>query len=410
MALVSLGFHAIKNICGRRENWRLKVKLVRCWNMRAVATLDDPYAMKMLFVDEESDTIEATVQKHYMHKFANHVVEVQVYKITNFTVNRNGGKFRACSHDYKLSFSASTRVVLCERSVIPFMGLSLLKSNEIKDTRGFSHKLFDFMGIVISVSEEMKLTREGMDTRLMLVDLVDEMGQIRCAIFGDFVGEVGIQNLINASKLLWNPDIPEAVSFKESLAVHEVESDVAISVVPEKYRPDGDFIMLGTITEVLESGTWWYLACTCMRAVKFDGGPPYYDECQMEVYDMSPRYRVKLVVSDGFESVPLILFDSKYYYLLQRHCKDLLAEHKLKFSPAFSKLDQLEGKSCVIDLSPQCNSVGSEVSPTPPSFGQCSTSNGSLILASKCGSEEAVDPPCDKQKRTRLRSVKLERG
>ncbi|KAJ1385244.1 hypothetical protein SESBI_41836 [Sesbania bispinosa] len=92
--------------------------------------------------------------------------------------------------------------------------------------------------------------------------------------------------------------------------------------------------------------------------------------------------------------------------------KELVEEDtplKLKFAPAFSKLDQSKARSCVIDLSPQCNSIGSEVSATPPSAGQCSSSTGTVIVPSKRGSEEAVDPPSDKQKRTRLRAVKVEK-
>ncbi|KAJ1430718.1 Nucleic acid-binding, OB-fold [Sesbania bispinosa] len=409
--------------------------------MCAVATPDDPYAMKMLFVDEEGEKIEAVVQKHYMHKFAKLVVEGEVYKVTNFTVNRNGGKFRASPHDYKLSFNASTRVVLCEKAIIPFMGLSLLKSNDIKETRGSFDKLFgEFCPSFVT---------EGRNTRLMLVDLIDEMGQIRCAIFGELVdtlnsllalprvglpvmiiqlarvnlykGEVGIQNLMNASKLLWNPDIPEAVSFKESLVVHEVESDTAISIVSEKYRP------VSLRDQFLNK---LYPNKTVRELIHLLEGHPI-------VMSAKWRYKVKLVVSDGIDSIPLILFDSECYYLLRRQCKDLIAEQKchkvrkicsdesiikefkelveedtplkLKFAPTFSKLDQSEARSCVIDLSPQCNSVGSEVAATPPSAGQCSSSTGAVIVPSKRGSDEPVDPPSDKQKRTRLRAVKVER-
>ncbi|KAJ1405824.1 hypothetical protein SESBI_25589 [Sesbania bispinosa] len=53
MDLVSVGFHKVAILCGRRENWRLQVKLIRLWKMSAVATPDGPFAMHMLFVDQE---------------------------------------------------------------------------------------------------------------------------------------------------------------------------------------------------------------------------------------------------------------------------------------------------------------------------------------------------------------------
>ncbi|KAJ1406125.1 Nucleic acid-binding, OB-fold [Sesbania bispinosa] len=267
--------------------------------MCALATPNDPYALELLFVDEEGDKIEAIMQKHYMHRFTNHVVEGHVYKVTNFTVSRNGGKFRT----------------------------------------------------------------------------VDQ-------------SEVDIQNLMNASKIWWNPAIPEAISFKD-------------------------------------------------------------------------RYKVKVVVSDGIESAPLIMFDSECSYLLKRQCKDLVAENKGKNKDAYpdeilslvgsellfrverkednfflydecyivrkictdsSLINEFKeivdddtplnakGKSCVIDLSPQCNSIASEVDATPPSSGQCSLSAASMIVCSKRGPSDGDDPPSNKKMRTKLRGVKVERG
>ncbi|KAJ1430889.1 hypothetical protein SESBI_07480 [Sesbania bispinosa] len=72
---VSNSFQSLKSLCSRRENWRLKLKLIRVWNMSIVATPNDPYAMKMLFLDEEAthyffviqgEKIEVVVQKQHV--------------------------------------------------------------------------------------------------------------------------------------------------------------------------------------------------------------------------------------------------------------------------------------------------------------------------------------------------------
>ncbi|KAJ1393448.1 Nucleic acid-binding, OB-fold [Sesbania bispinosa] len=241
MVLVSNGFHSISRLCSRRENWRLIVKLVRAWNMCVVATPNDPFAMKMVFVDEEGEKIEAVVSKKHMHRFSNNVVEGLVYKLKNFGVILNGGKLKATGHDYKLNFNASTRMVACENAVIPFSGFSLVKSDEIRDTGGYSDKLYD------------EMYKQHKPPILIHSPF---RGKLRCAIFGEMVdtvnnflslprnglpvliiqfacvnlykGEVRIQNVMNASKLWWNPEIAEAVDFKNCLAVHEVESDIGI--------------------------------------------------------------------------------------------------------------------------------------------------------------------------------------
>ncbi|KAJ1426332.1 hypothetical protein SESBI_10350 [Sesbania bispinosa] len=525
MAMVSSVFHKISSICGRRQNWRLKAKLVRVWNMCAVATPHDPYAMQMVFVDEEGGKIEAIVQKQYMKKFAECLVEGEVYRITNFGVNANGGNFRAAGHDYKLSFTSCTKITLCPGASIPGLGLSLMKTSQIKKTKGHSAYLVDFMGIVTAVSEELNINREGRQTRLMLIDFVDEFGKIRCAVFGDLInvvmdflalsgtglpvviiqfarvnvykGEAGIQNVMNASKILWNPDLPEAVDFKNGLAVHEIETEVAISTITDRRRApsmrdeflklypkksigqlydmleEGYFIILGSVTEVVEDFKWWYMACSCMKAVCYVQGVPFCKDFQKNVYDMTPRYKVKLLVSDGNDNAHFILWDLDCYSLLNKTCRqmlddiegqppgyfpeeilnlvgkemlfriessqedlltfddafkikkvccdvDILAEYKeqvddetplkLKFAPAFTKLADCNATGEGLELSTCCKSIITELDITPPS---CVASSSNVDESGSSGKkkiEEQEEAPLERKKRVRVRPVKLEKN
>ncbi|KAJ1409034.1 hypothetical protein SESBI_23056 [Sesbania bispinosa] len=215
---------------------------------------------------------------------------------------------------------------------------------------------------------------------MMLLDLVDEMSDIRFAVFGDMVdtvngllaqprcglpiviiqlakvnlykGAVGIQNVMNASKLWWNPEIPIAVEFKNGLAVHEIKSDVELSLIADRKRPvsmrdeflklypkksvgdiyemleEGLFIILATITDVVNEGFWWYTTCSCLRAVNFGKGFPYCDECKKIVWDMTPRYKFKVLVSDGCDNEHLIMFDSECYSLINKSCRDLPGDNQ----------------------------------------------------------------------------------
>ncbi|KAJ1432398.1 Nucleic acid-binding, OB-fold [Sesbania bispinosa] len=140
MALVSAGFHSISSLCGRKENWRLKVKVMRVWNMSAIATPNDPFAMQILFLDEEGGLIEGTVQKQNMQRFAQIIVEDRVYKITNF--------------------------------------------NGIKN---------DFMGILTAVSEEISWVKGAIQKRLTLLHLVDEILAVHEieTDLGEYPSEIG---------------------------------------------------------------------------------------------------------------------------------------------------------------------------------------------------------------------------
>ncbi|KAJ1423595.1 hypothetical protein SESBI_12218 [Sesbania bispinosa] len=471
--------------------------MAMAWNMCAVATPSDPYAMQMVFVDEEGGKIEAIVQKQYMKKFADCMVEGEVYRITNVGVCKNEGKFRAAGHDYKLSFTSCTNVTLCQ----------------------------DFIGVVTAISEELNINREGRQTRLMLIDFVDEFGKIRCDVFGDLInvvmdflalqqtglhvviiqfakvnlykGEVGIQNVMNASKILWNPEIPEAVEFKNGLVVHEIETEVAISTITDRRRApsmgeeflklhpkkwigqlydmveEGYFIILATITEIVQDFKWWYMTCSFMKAVSFVEGLPWCKDCQKNVFDMTPRYKVKLFVSDGNDNAHFILWDLDCYSLVNQTCRhmladiegrpvgffpeeilnlvgkemlfriessdedlltfddtfkikkvcfdvDIVAEYKeavddetplkLKFAPAFTKIADSDANGDGIQLSTCCKSIASELEITPPSCVGSSSNVEENGGRGKRDMEEHEEPPLERKKRCRVRPVKVEKN
>ncbi|KAJ1403627.1 Nucleic acid-binding, OB-fold [Sesbania bispinosa] len=379
--------------------------------MCAVATPRDPYAMQMVFVDEEGGKIEAIIQKQYMKKFAECLVEGEVYKITNFGVNFNGGKFRAAGHDYKLLFTSCTKVTLCPGASIPGSELSLLKTSEIKKTKRHSDYLVDFMGVVIAVSEELNINREGRQTRLV--------GKIRCAVFGDLInvvmeflvvpqnglpvviiqfarvnlykGEVGIQNVMNASKILWNPDLPLAVD----LAVHEIETEVAISTITDRRR------------------------ASSMR-----------DE-------FLKLYKVKRLVSDGNDNAHFILWDLDYYSLLNKTCKqmlddiegqpagffpeeimnlikkvccdvDILAEYKEQVDDETPLKTDANGQG--LELSTCCKSIVTELEITPPSCVASSSNVEESGSSGKRDGEEHEEAPLERKKRARVRAVKVEKN
>ncbi|KAJ1441611.1 hypothetical protein SESBI_01233 [Sesbania bispinosa] len=425
MAMVPGGFHLIKNLCGRRENWRLMVKLVRFWNMCSVATPNDPYALQMLFMDEEGERIEATVQRPLMNKFRHALLM------------GNCGKFRAASHEFKLMFNATTNLIPCQSAKIR---------------------------------------------------------------------HVGIQNVMNASKIFWNPEWPVAIEFKNSLPVHEVETDVCIGTISDRGRPvclreeflklypkksvrqlvesveEGSFVVLGTIAEIIEESTWWYMASTCMKAVSYEPGFPYYEDCKTVVFELTPKwYKLKVIVSDGFESAQLIMFDSECFTLLSKPCremvlisqakglscgefpteiKELIGKEflfrvenkdeslfglddsfkvkracsesfiidefkealddetplKLKFAPPFTNMGNIDANRCRTDLISDINVVATVLDVSPISIGQSSSTTGQsssspedAVEASKRELESSVDPSSDRMKRAKRRVVKNEK-
>ncbi|KAJ1375852.1 Nucleic acid-binding, OB-fold, partial [Sesbania bispinosa] len=85
--------------------------------------------------------IEATISKQHMNKFAHALVEGQIYRITNFGLLRNSGKSRVVVHEFKFIFNATTILSPCQNVSIPSSGFALMKTDEIKRTRGRSDYL-----------------------------------------------------------------------------------------------------------------------------------------------------------------------------------------------------------------------------------------------------------------------------
>ncbi|KAJ1407835.1 Nucleic acid-binding, OB-fold [Sesbania bispinosa] len=429
MALVSCGYHYVNSICGIRNSWRLKVRLIRIWNMCAVATPGDPFATQMVFVDEEGGRIEATVQKHNMKRFANVMVEGQVYKITNFGVMRNDGNFRACGHEFKLSFNANTKITFVPTAAIPYTGLALIKCSDIRKINGHSTYLFDFMGIVTGVSEEINLNKIGRATRLMLLDMVDEMGNIRCAIFGQLVEailgflastETGLPvDIIQVGRVNLYKDIPLAVEFKNSLAVHEIETDVAISRISDRARPvstregflqlyprkkvgqlhemfeEGFFIIMATIKEIIEEDLWWYK----IKVLVFAGD----DNAHL---DHIPRPVFKRLQRMKWDPSDILNFVGK----------ELLFRIERKEDPTFGyddcfKVRRICSDSSIISEFKEdiADETPLKVEVSPISFAPTSATEGECSVLSKRLAESPSKCVADKRKRGKNKPFKIER-
>ncbi|XP_057745222.1 uncharacterized protein LOC130963088 [Arachis stenosperma] len=103
----------------------------------------------------------------------------------------------------------------------------------------------DVIGLLTSVGEEKEYAREGKIVKMIALELTSKDLTVRCALFGDYVnqvnhflasgyveqpvvviqlakvkffrGQVGLQNVMYATQMLFNPDIPEVVDFRQSM-------------------------------------------------------------------------------------------------------------------------------------------------------------------------------------------------
>ncbi|XP_057755333.1 uncharacterized protein LOC130974471 [Arachis stenosperma] len=206
----------------------------------------------------------------------------------------------------------------------------------------------------------------------MFIDLT-----VRCALFGDYVnqvnhflasgyveqpvvviqlakvkffrGQVGLQNVMYATQMLFNPDIPEVVEFRQSMIEQGVNGTHPLFIANEgkvlsleddfmrltrkctieelqDNNQEGSFIIFGAIQGIVEDGGWWYSASVCGKGIYPQNGAYYCDFCLKHITNVTPRFKIKITVEDHTGEGIFLLFDREASYLLKKSCADLFTE------------------------------------------------------------------------------------
>ncbi|RYQ84537.1 hypothetical protein Ahy_B10g103942 isoform M [Arachis hypogaea] len=373
----------VNEINPEKEAWNLKVRVIRLWTVPTFTGQLLPNSMEMILVDESGCKIQVTVRKTMIYRFKQLLSEGRVYVMKLFSVVPNQGSYRATRHQFKLIFQFRTTVKDAICDFIPKSALTISPFTELLETKEDSDflnvallSLFpNVVGLMVSMSEEKEYDKDGKKMKMAVIELAENDHKIRCALFGEYVdelnqflsfgyaeqpvvvlqlakvkvfrGRVGLQNVMFASKLGFNLDIPEVVAFRKSSIPHGVSASQPIGIVGSgknigieedfmKLTPmctvkslddnnrAGTFVVLVKIAEIVEDGPWWYFACVCGRVNYF-----------CVVVNLRPvfmcilkksRFKVKVLVEDSTGIFIFVLFDREASYLLNKTCAQLF-EH-----------------------------------------------------------------------------------
>ncbi|QHO30501.1 Replication factor-A carboxy-terminal domain protein [Arachis hypogaea] len=317
---MSPSFDAISKIVPPREAWRLKVRVIRAWIVPSFENPDSPNSMELILVDENS------------------------YK-----------------HEFKLTFLFRTIVTTLPDDIIPRVCFTLYPFEEILQMSQDHDYLVDVIGLLTLVGEEKSYDKDGKTIKMVVVELSSQKMVLRCALFGEYVdqlnhflssGQPGLQNVMKATKIYLNPDLAVVVDFRKSVVEQGINGTQPLFIANEgktisleddfmrltkkstidelqENKEDGTFVILGTITDVVEEGCWWYSTCVCGKTVHPESGVYFCDMCMHHVTNVIPRYRLKVVVSDETGQGIFVLFDRETTYLVKKTCGDLFNEvHK----------------------------------------------------------------------------------
>ncbi|XP_004500577.1 uncharacterized protein [Cicer arietinum] len=240
-----------------------------------------------------------------------------------------------------------------ETSLVTASPYSLISFPEIRNVD--MDFLIDVMRILVGVGQDRVYERNGVTTKFKVII------RIKCALFGSYVDELDaylqsgynknivvlaqflkvkmfngkskLQNAMNCTKLLFNPEIPELVSFKLKHS-HNFDSpiqplthkkDTSHLSLEEEFlslfqrmtieelkdcQNDMVCVVFGTFKHILGEGDWWNGACVCNKGVVIE----------------SKRYRIKVRVVDDTDSATFVIFDHDGISLTNKSCLNLFHE------------------------------------------------------------------------------------
>ncbi|XP_057756527.1 replication protein A 70 kDa DNA-binding subunit C-like [Arachis stenosperma] len=346
-------FDMISKMHPPREAWRMKVRVLRLWVVPSFGNHEVPNSMEMILLDEHCGKIQATVKKPLLNRFRDHIVEGQVYRMAYFSVVSNHGSYRATSHEFKLVFLHRTTVVAVDKDVIPKTCFNMFSFSELLNMIQDYDFLVDVIGLLTSVGEEKEYAKEGKIVKMIALELTSKdltpVVVIQLAKVKFFRGQVGLQNVMYATQMLFNHDIPEVVEFRQSMIEQGVSGTQPLFIANEgkvlsleddfmhltrkctieelqDNNQEGSFIIFGAIQGIVEDGGWWYSACVCGKGIYPQNGAYYCDFCLKHITNVTPRFKIKVTVEDHIGEGIFLLFDREASYLLKKSCADLFTE------------------------------------------------------------------------------------
>ncbi|XP_057418467.1 uncharacterized protein LOC130712666 [Lotus japonicus] len=335
----------------------------------------------------QGSKFHASVKRERVYKFDSAIVEGSVYSISKFNVTDSTGPFRPARHAHKLTFELDTKVIPVPANWVTHTMFNSFTSLEEIFSPGFdANYLVDFMGVLIGYGTEKTFERYGQINKQNHIEIESNGKTIKCTLFGSYVdslnaflssgngdnavvvlhmakvnvfnGKINLQNAYNTTKLLFNPDFPEAVEYKQRFIDNSENVSKSLTQLsdPEKISEEDEFlkggprktisevkqwkmrstcIVIATISDVDESGSWYYIACKCNKSVSEDSDQYFCANCNRHVVKASvtSRFCIRVSVDDDSESATFVIFDRDAASLLKTTCQALIDIHKKPNEP-----------------------------------------------------------------------------
>ncbi|PNX92168.1 replication factor A protein [Trifolium pratense] len=370
-------FSNIDEINSDRSTWNLQAKIIRLWQVSDFNRANVPFSVEMVLMDSDGAKIHATIKKTLIYKFKHDLIEGKVYSFENLGVASNNGGYRTTHHPYKLNFQFGSfvqRLSNCDIVKSPFTFVPIA---EIVGGLYDTDFLVDVIGFLTEIGQEREITNQnGSTTKLNVISLEADGHKLQCTLFGPYVDELNtfvgagdlnnavvivqlakaktfqdkihIQNCMNCSVLLFNPNCEESQTFRASisdsdenpspLTFTQLSNEPTVSPLDEflyntpratlqdlrDATKESSHVVCATVKRILNPDSYWYTSCFCGKGVIPDSNLWFCEKCNRHVPKVVPRFCVKLRVIDDTDSATLVVFDKEASGIFNMSCADML--------------------------------------------------------------------------------------
>ncbi|KAL0005882.1 hypothetical protein SO802_013443 [Lithocarpus litseifolius] len=305
-----MSYNLIKQLSDKNENWKVRVRLSRMWEAVNRKNLE-LISLDMVLIDEQDDTIHATIQKNNVKKFQAQLREGQLYSLSNFRVDtyKEKDSYRPISKDKKINFLRTTVIEELKEAEVTISQhkFEFVDYRTIVDRFDNNKQLTDIIGKIVGVGAQENVHVQGSTVPMRNIDIMNpEDIKIRITLWGPTSNEIEDNFYTN------NP---------------------------------GPFVIIVTSTIVKTFRGEHYLSSTSATKVYINLEIP-------ETATLIDRYRIQLNVDDGTEHAVFILFDKEAKKLLHTTARELSNKYATMNANSTlpNEIEKLIGKTFVFQL------------------------------------------------------------
>ncbi|XP_061376197.1 uncharacterized protein LOC133318221 [Gastrolobium bilobum] len=320
---MSSKYDFVKDLNPTKEEWRIKVRVVRCWKVPSFNQKDFDDNVDMVLVDERGGRIHATAKGTL--QVQKKICEGDAYFIKFFGIGLNMGNFRPTRHEYRLSFNLRTGVKSIVDATIPERGFDFAKFDVIeKESSDSPYLIGDGIG-VLCYSLSIKILYIGRKAETHVICCVDVfgllsgIGEVReHVISGRNTKMVVVEldnlrisgDLMESSQMLTQLSSPSSYSYENDF-LKDTERKFLTDI--KNCIDATTCITYGTIKSIESKYNWWYKSCKKCP----------YSVCE----DFEKWFSVEVRVVDNTDSTSFVLFDRDCLSLLGVSAAELREQH-----------------------------------------------------------------------------------